>query len=65
MNNCSLVIKKRVFGKNRYLGIGGKKEKEETVEEVIRREVQQEIGLIQINYHSILCGMMLVIGYHL
>lgn len=40
-----LGYKKKGFGKNRYLGIGGKKEKDETIKEAARREVQEEINI--------------------
>ncbi len=40
-----LAMKKRGFGINKYNGIGGKKDPEETIEEAAKRETREEIGV--------------------
>lgn len=40
-----LAMKKRGFGEGKYNGIGGKVEKEETIEQAAIREWQEEIGV--------------------
>jgi 8-oxo-dGTP pyrophosphatase MutT (NUDIX family) len=44
-NSVILGLKKRGFGKNYYLGIGGKVEKNERIEEGARREIKEEINV--------------------
>ncbi len=43
-----LGLKKKGFGKGYFVGIGGKLEKSETIENAMKREVQEEIG-VEIN----------------
>ncbi|MEA4910524.1 hypothetical protein SDC9_07996 [bioreactor metagenome] len=45
INRICLSMKKRGFGVGRYNGVGGKVEKDETVEEACKREVLEEIGV--------------------
>ena len=40
-----LGMKKRGFGKGRYNGFGGKVKEGETVEDAVRREVSEEVGI--------------------
>lgn len=40
-----LSLKKRGFGSGKWNGVGGKLEENETVEEAIRREAKEEIGV--------------------
>lgn len=40
-----LAMKKRGFGKGRYNGVGGKVEGEETIEDAVKREAYEEIGV--------------------
>lgn len=42
-----LGFKKTGFGKGNYLGIGGKVESTETIEEAATREAQEEIGIFK------------------
>ena len=44
-NKILLAEKKRGFGVGKFNGIGGKVEKDETVEEAMIRETQEEIGV--------------------
>ena len=44
-NKILLAEKKRGFGIGKFNGIGGKVEKDETVEEAMIRETQEEIGV--------------------
>ncbi len=56
--NDEVVIgfKKRGFGKDNYLGIGGKVEQGESKEEAVAREVREEIGVEvqKLEYHGYL-----------
>ncbi len=44
-----LGMKKRGFGKGNFLGIGGKVESNETIEEAALRELREEIGTTALN----------------
>ena len=44
-NQILLAEKKRGFGIGKFNGIGGKVEKDETIEEALIRETQEEIGV--------------------
>lgn len=48
-----LGYKKKGFGKNKYLGIGGKKEENETIKEAATREIQEEIGVVLIRFTQV------------
>ncbi len=48
-NTVLLGKKKRGFGEGNYLGIGGKVEDGESIEEAVVREVQEEIGITPTN----------------
>jgi mutator protein MutT len=41
-----LAMKKRGFGVNKYNGVGGKKDDNETIENTAKRETHEEIGVI-------------------
>lgn len=45
MRHICLAMKKRGFGAGRYNGVGGKLELGETIEEALKREAQEEIGI--------------------
>ena len=45
ITDICLAMKKRGFGKGRYNGAGGKVEADETIEEGVRREVMEELGV--------------------
>lgn len=45
ITDICLAMKKRGFGKGRYNGAGGKVEAGETIEEGVRREVMEELGV--------------------
>jgi len=51
-NQVLLALKKRGFGANRYNGIGGKIELNETVEEALIRESQEEIGVTPLEFEK-------------
>lgn len=51
-NQVLLALKKRGFGANRYNGIGGKIELNETVEEALIRESQEEIGVTPLKFEK-------------
>lgn len=46
ITDICLAMKKREFGVGRYNGVGGKLEKGETIEEAVKREAQEEIGVV-------------------
>jgi 8-oxo-dGTP diphosphatase len=48
-----LGLKKKGFGKNYLLGIGGKVEKAETIEDAAKREVAEEINVILTEFHKV------------
>jgi mutator protein MutT len=45
ITDICLAMKKRGFGVGRYNGVGGKVEGEETIEEAVKREAEEEIGV--------------------
>lgn len=45
-----LAMKKRGFGANRYNGVGGKVEPNETIEQALIRECQEEIGVTPLSF---------------
>ena len=49
-NKILLAEKKRGFGIGKFNGIGGKVEKDETIEEAMIRETQEEIGVTPTNF---------------
>lgn len=46
ITDICLAMKKRGFGMGRYNGVGGKVEKGETIEEAVKREALEEIGVL-------------------
>jgi len=48
-----LAMKKRGFGQGRWNGVGGKVEKDETIESAMIRETQEEIGVIPTVYEKV------------
>ena len=52
-NQILLAEKKRGFGIGKFNGIGGKVEKDETIEEALIRETQEEIGVTPTNFTQI------------
>lgn len=46
ITNICLAMKKRGFGMGRYNGVGGKVETGETIEQAVKREAHEEIGVI-------------------
>lgn len=46
-------VKKRGFGKGKLVGVGGKVDKGETVEEAAVRETQEEIGVKVTEYQKV------------
>jgi len=48
-----LAMKKRGFGANRFNGVGGKLEKDETIEEALIRETQEEIFVTPLEYEKV------------
>lgn len=46
ITDICLAMKKRGFGVGRYNGVGGKVEGDETIEEAVKREANEEIGVI-------------------
>lgn len=48
-----LAMKKRGFGEDKYNGVGGKLETNETPEETMIREVKEEIGIKVIKYDKV------------
>ncbi|HEY4475691.1 MAG TPA: 8-oxo-dGTP diphosphatase [Candidatus Paceibacterota bacterium] len=45
ISHICLAMKKRGFGKNRWNGVGGKVDGEETIEEAAKRETEEEIDV--------------------
>ncbi len=45
VTDICLAMKKRGFGAGRYNGVGGKVEGEETIEDAVKREAHEEIGV--------------------
>ena len=45
ITNICLAMKKRGFGKNRWNGVGGKVDGQETIEEAAKRETEEEIDV--------------------
>lgn len=52
-NEILLAMKKRGFGANRYNGVGGKIEPNETIEQAMIRECQEEIGVTPTHYWQV------------
>ena len=48
-----LARKKRGFGFGKWNGIGGKQEKEESIDEAMLRETKEEIGITPVDYQKI------------
>ncbi len=45
-----LGMKKRGFGKDRWNGFGGKVKEGESIEEAAKREMEEEVGIIALNF---------------
>jgi mutator protein MutT len=45
ITDICLAMKKRGFGMGRYNGVGGKVEQGETIEQAVKREAEEEIGV--------------------
>lgn len=48
-----LAMRKRGFGEGKWNGVGGKIEKDETIEQALVRECREEIGVIPMNYWQV------------
>ncbi len=48
-----LAMKKRGFGANRFNGVGGKIESDETIEQALVRECQEEINVTPLKYEKV------------
>lgn len=46
VTDICLAMKKRGFGAGRYNGVGGKVEEGESIEEAVKREAHEEIGVV-------------------
>ena len=46
IRDICLAMKKRGFGKWRYNGVGGKAQDGESIEDAVRREAEEEIGVV-------------------
>ena len=49
ISDICLAVKKRGFGKDRFNGFGGKVEVGESIEDAVRRETEEECGVILTN----------------
>lgn len=52
ITDICLAMKKRGFGVGRYNGVGGKVEDGETIEDAVKRETNEEIGVIVDNLNK-------------
>jgi len=50
-DNICLAMKKRGFGEGKWNGVGGKVQKEESIEEAAIREMEEEIGVVAKTNH--------------
>lgn len=52
-NEILLAMKKRGFGEGKWNGVGGKLEPGETIEQALRRETIEEIGVTPMHYRQV------------